>query len=441
MRSRFLLIGILATAGLSQAQSIIFQEQFDSYLGMSQKLTIASSLWVLDDCNDAQLDSGYSWSTPGLSASTWKDDNNKRLGSRVRHDLTTMDMAKAALVHAPDPTCVNGTDANPLGLQYKMHLGPSSGNVYYFTLNLYAELSCGGDRAPTPMNTVDCGYGKMRLSMIRDGDGQSHRSIALGQIAWADSDPCDVPTQQVAQMYRLVLYDGRRWNVLDAPVDMHTCSAWNIVTMTIMTNTINISIESRYNPATGQCDKKNTYTTTISRDYLGPFTSLKFGGIPKEGGGCWGEDNSPAGAYPSQPTYMDDIYLYDGEALDIPNPCQTVLSGACCKSDKTCSVITQADCLAAEGVYKGDGTACGPYACCPPVWPDADDDDDVDQVDFGQFQLCFTGPVKGVIPACVCFDRNLDDDVDQEDFIQFSNCFTGPAIPLDVDNPPSGCSL
>ena len=69
---------------------------------------------------------------------------------------------------------------------------------------------------------------------------------------------------------------------------------------------------------------------------------------------------------------------------------------------------------------------------CNPVWADADGDSDVDQVDFGVLQACFTGPMPGgPLPThCRCFDRAGErGTITAEDFNAFMACYTGPAIP------------
>jgi hypothetical protein len=43
--------------------------------------------------------------------------------------------------------------------------------------------------------------------------------------------------------------------------------------------------------------------------------------------------------------------------------CGAPVAGACCFADGTCSVLLQADCLAAGGAYRGDGTSCSPNPC------------------------------------------------------------------------------
>ncbi|UCD29618.1 MAG: hypothetical protein JSV03_03820 [Planctomycetota bacterium] len=61
-----------------------------------------------------------------------------------------------------------------------------------------------------------------------------------------------------------------------------------------------------------------------------------------------------------------------------------------------------------------------------------DNDNDVDQEDFGWFQTCYTG--SGVFPTTECEPADLDSDrdVDVEDFAIFQTCMGGP------DDPP-GC--
>lgn len=68
---------------------------------------------------------------------------------------------------------------------------------------------------------------------------------------------------------------------------------------------------------------------------------------------------------------------------------------------------------------------------------DYDGDGDVDQVDFGAFQKCLTGPGGGVPEGCDYFDRPApgmpggDGDIDSTDFDAFAACLSGPEIPAD----------
>ncbi len=61
--------------------------------------------------------------------------------------------------------------------------------------------------------------------------------------------------------------------------------------------------------------------------------------------------------------------------------------------------------------------------------PDFDRDTDVDIEDFGQFQLCFSGPnVHQTDPYCEPAKLDADTDVDQEDFNIFINCLSGADV-------------
>jgi hypothetical protein len=62
---------------------------------------------------------------------------------------------------------------------------------------------------------------------------------------------------------------------------------------------------------------------------------------------------------------------------------------------------------------------------------DFDDDDDVDQEDFGTFQVCLSGPGFPHAAGCERADLDGDNDVDQNDFGLFQNCLSGAGVPGD----------
>lgn len=62
-------------------------------------------------------------------------------------------------------------------------------------------------------------------------------------------------------------------------------------------------------------------------------------------------------------------------------------------------------------------TPCGDSA------GDMDGDGDVDLVDFGEFQLCFTGGAGTVAAGCECTDFDGDNDADLVDFGAFQLAF------------------
>ena len=57
---------------------------------------------------------------------------------------------------------------------------------------------------------------------------------------------------------------------------------------------------------------------------------------------------------------------------------------------------------------------------------DGDDDGDVDLVDFGGFQRCFSGPERMATAPCAFYDFDGDGDVDIDDYSVFQFVGTGP---------------
>ena len=78
-----------------------------------------------------------------------------------------------------------------------------------------------------------------------------------------------------------------------------------------------------------------------------------------------------------------------------------------------------------------------PPPCHDPV-VDWDGDDDVDQVDFGVWQSCFThDDTIHNAGVCHCFDIEGNNKIDTTDFVTFERCWSGPTIAADknCDNP------
>ncbi len=73
--------------------------------------------------------------------------------------------------------------------------------------------------------------------------------------------------------------------------------------------------------------------------------------------------------------------------------------------------------------------------CAVGFWPDSDNDCDVDQYDFSEFQKCYTG-LGGGLPEDSCcrrFDRGLgycDNKIDYRDMALFDAEYTGPNVPV-----------
>lgn len=75
-----------------------------------------------------------------------------------------------------------------------------------------------------------------------------------------------------------------------------------------------------------------------------------------------------------------------------------------------------------------------PLPPCGELYADRDVDGDVDQEDFGVFQICYTGVgVFELSGECACFNRDGDSDVDQADFGAFQLCVSGPDLLADPD--------
>lgn len=71
---------------------------------------------------------------------------------------------------------------------------------------------------------------------------------------------------------------------------------------------------------------------------------------------------------------------------------------------------------------------------CPSPFADGDEDLDVDQSDFGNWQVCTKGMDVPVDETCLCFDRDGDRDLDAADLAAFLACLGGPNRP-----PPASC--
>ncbi len=65
---------------------------------------------------------------------------------------------------------------------------------------------------------------------------------------------------------------------------------------------------------------------------------------------------------------------------------------------------------------------------------DLDFDGDVDQIDFGLLQRCFSGDSKAQNePGCQVARLDGDQDVDPADFALFVQCMSGPDVTADMD--------
>jgi len=124
---------------------------------------------------------------------------------------------------------------------------------------------------------------------------------------------------------------------------------------------------------------------------------------------------------------LDSCEIYDDSDLD-------------CNSNGTIDIC--------EGVYLVCPNSSEPIKQCLTgcniyFWADVDNDCDVDQADFGEFQRCYTGPGFGLLPVDSCcrrFDHDCDGDVDTADLydnnsdpdspVTFEEVYTGPNVPV-----------
>ena len=210
---------------------------------------------------------------------------------------------------------------------------------------------------------------------------------------------------------------------------------------------------------TAQCNRDTNTKTGIPRQYQGPFQAIAMGsGRIYDGTGTyWGSQYAG---------FIDDIEINGGVYLTVPTgacclngtclestievTCQQLggtwagsgstcasapcSHGACCTAQGCVTDKTQTECetpapAGLGGVFQGIASTCENRVCCPKPFADADWDGDVDQDDFGAFQVCYTGTTTGIPTGCDCFNRVADNVIDGPDLNAFLNCFTGPNVP------------
>ncbi len=119
--------------------------------------------------------------------------------------------------------------------------------------------------------------------------------------------------------------------------------------------------------------------------------------------------------------------------------CTDILGAVCVITiagvPEVCDNEADDDC---DGLTDCDDPDCeGQEVCrrCNEPFADIDDDGDVDMLDFGAWQLCYTGPgdPEGVFDEdnCWCFDRDLNSAVDATDFLAFEACYSGAGVDAD----------
>ena len=109
---------------------------------------------------------------------------------------------------------------------------------------------------------------------------------------------------------------------------------------------------------------------------------------------------------------------------DCPPP-----SGACCLQNGACAQLTEADCIAANGLTWTQDMSCSPNPCGPSVYRgDLNCDGDVNTFDIDPFVLALTNPTgyAALFPGCPLLnaDCNCDGDVNTFDIDPFVLCLT-----------------
>jgi hypothetical protein len=305
---------------------------------------------------------------------------------------------------------IQGTDAEPLVLEFYVDFNGEASGKYS---NFYMELSLddGVSNDPAPRN----GMATEDPDLVNGDQGPwtdhvVHRTVAFGSFDSVNlADGVTTTGTKGAPMY----YDGTRWWYVKNSVNGVPVSLWkrddgrrSLFRIKVKTNTVILEIDNLGGSPT------NTATYEVPRLYLGGFNRLSMVMANK------------VSATGSQADTVDEIELRQG-----------VLMGACCVrtgfGTGTCNVVLRNECENTPGgTYLGDGSNCSSCNFCPAYFGDMDEDQDVDQTDFGRFQACLTGPGPWTLtPECTCADRERDADVDTDDFTAFQACLQGPDTP------------
>ncbi|HON67446.1 MAG TPA: hypothetical protein PLS23_13200 [Phycisphaerae bacterium] len=371
------------------------------------------------------------------------------------------------------------------------------GSAHFSNMINYVELFADDDRAPFNWVTTYCASENINHPrLVRDGDGQVHKSFAIGLVATYDANPCDVDTGRQPTFWRLVVFDGRRWQAFQAPAfdipltspadqgDLFPTDGWNTVSFAIGEDYIEVRLYNRESairyanfnqtPRVEPCIPNPYFVARVPRQYKGPFNKIAIG--PNHGldmtanptcewfrvtvndqvqyqrrcnggennmGACSTNDDCPVATTECSPfiragadLLIDELVLYDGVFDGQP--------AACCTPDATCRVVGPLACEALGGQSYPGVTTCNPSPCCsiPPM--DSDWDGDVDMADFATLQRCLTTDpnapaVLGV--GCACFDANGDGKIDISDLTVFTGNGLEPSDPNYVPGCASGAGV
>ncbi len=401
-------------------------------------------------------------------------DEGSRLGQNTV-DLTPY----IGNVHAGS-NVISGTDLTPLVLRFFFSGGIGEANATRYG-NGYLELALDDAQAPTdyvmvgvpedpeaeepcyscfrmcsgphfsvhvPWPTICQSY-TARTASPRCPPMQTNvrSALAIGALAMLDNDPChcDITDDQVPHNDHVSYYDGLAWrslrqNQFPGYGDFVLGDKHNEVVLTIKSTTVDIWHRTRTSISPDVWTISEAWG--VPRLYEGAFNKLRAG----TGVGCSLANGSYTCLSPRRPIRMgefrcdglgwqtnkskfisfDRVRVRDGVGGIVTQ------TGACCLPNGTCAIGSAAECAGLGGLYQGDGLTCQEATCCPIPFADADADGDVDQLDFGLFQACFTGQFVELEGGCECFDRTGDGHIDADDFLKFNACFSGPSIPANA---------
>jgi len=404
-------------------------------------LECAEPMTVIDDMDDGnQTDA---WNLP-MYVAYWGQYNDT---GPCRASGYSWNFTEAIQAKDSSKNAVNGSDETPLHLKWWVTV-PIAGVAPQSPL--YFELSWNGEHAPTDYVMTDnsafddtvcvqegvgpypiiCQQNRGRRPEINTYcpplDTTIYKALALGFLAQLDSNPCDVVVGRRPCQEHSVVFDGNKWTELRSSVfppnigdhDIYGTNFW--FEMEIKTSQMIVhQIDNQNCPESFPC------FSTVPRLYEGPFNTVFMGTAP----GCEldvndvdsdGILNECVPGTTRECFHYADLGGTEGwkhQRFDTPVLLDGVLeyvsvTGACCLPDLSCQDgLTQAECEALSGVYQGNGTECATTLCCHDPFADGDGDGDVDQADFGLWQVCYDGG-NGLIAGCECYDRDGDNDVD-----------------------------
>ncbi|HSW44217.1 MAG TPA: hypothetical protein VLM89_01440 [Phycisphaerae bacterium] len=431
--------------------------------------------------NEMKVKDEYKTAYPNepLYADSWPFTVRYRSGDDQYLDTQhNRDLRPAIAAIDPTKNTVNGTDANPLILDFVFHFH-DEGRQYYQSAYLDISLHDGValDRAPTDYvmsedcsQSYSCGDSRGYPIICQQNNPMTvawgcpsalslppHASIAVGVLAWLDTNPCHCgeDVAHAAQNWHLVFFDGQRWwtlksNVpapssgtrtprgsspeppptackIKSPGDFGLFNGLNRVRLTIKTSTVVVDHWYRQMCETNNTWKYDiTHTMTIPRQYLGGFNNIAMGCAKgcklNANGQCLGPRHPLGPNGHGGSGEIDSVALVDGVLGSY------AADGACCKPDLSCVETDPVNCGILGGYFAGAGKTCATTVCCPIPFADSDLDRDVDQADFGAFQVCHSGTNRGIPAGCECYNRNGDNGIDPTDFAEFNNCWTGPQV-------------